>query len=176
MAEEGKSYTIHKSKKSQSDRFMEARASLRKTLEGTSHRLEKVAELNDVEFVSDTRSTDLLSTRDTFKCVLKPIVWLAGTTSHERDYSLLEKYVKYKVKSIILYGGNGEDMRKKLKPFVDGFYIENGLEAAVARAFKESSAGDAVIYSPSCAPVDDYVDFSDRGMAFKRIVQEFNNA
>ncbi|HKL02503.1 MAG TPA: hypothetical protein VJ911_02460 [Cryomorphaceae bacterium] len=174
MAEEGKSYTIHKSKKSQSDRFMDARASLRKSLESTSHRLEKVAEVDEVEFLSDTRSTDLLSTRDTFKCILKPVIWLSGTTSHERDYSLLEKYVKYKVKTIILYGGNGEDMRTKLEPFVDHFYIENGLKAAIARSIDNSSPGDAVVYSPSCAPVDEYVDFSDRGMAFKQIIQELN--
>ncbi len=176
MAEEGKSYTIHKSKKSQSDRFMEARESLRRALESTSHRLEKVAEIDDVEFVSDTRSTDLLSTRDTFKCVLRPIVWIAGTTSHERDYSLLEKYVKYKVKNIILYGGNGEDMRQKLDAYVDSFHIEDGLEAAVALAFEKSSPGDAVIYSPSCAAVDDFLDFSDRGSAFKRIVKQLEQA
>ncbi len=169
--EENKSYSIHKSKKSQVDRIMEARESLRKNLESTAHRLERVLEHEGVEYISDTRSTDLLSTRDTFKCTLKPIIWLAGSTAHDRDYSLLEKYIKYKIKSIVVYGPGAEDMTQKLKNFVEGMFRETSLEAAVKKSGEIAKRGDVVIFSPSCAVKDDYDDFAQRGLAFKQILK-----
>jgi len=172
MTEENKSYSIHKSKKSQVDRIMEARESLRKNLESTAHRLERVLEHNGVEYISDTRSADLLSTRDTFKCTLKPIIWLAGSTAHDRDYSLLEKYIKYKIKSIVVYGPGADDMTQKLKKLVEGMFQENKLENAVKKASEIAQKGDVVIFSPSCVMKDEYSDFAQRGQAFKRILKQ----
>jgi UDP-N-acetylmuramoylalanine--D-glutamate ligase len=172
MTEENKSYSIHKSKKSQVDRIMEARESLRKNLESTAHRLERVLEHDGVEYISDTRSTDLLSTRDTFKCTLKPIIWLAGSTAHDRDYSLLEKYIKYKIKSIVVYGPGAEDMSQKLKNLVESISRESNLEAAVKKASEIAKRGDVIIFSPSCLIKDKYEDFAQRGLAFKQIVKQ----
>ncbi len=163
---ETRTYTIHKSKKSLADRFMTARESLRRTLEDTAHRLEVVREVSGVEFLNDARSSDLLSTRDSFKCLQKPIVWLAATTPHERDYALIEKYVKYKIKAIVTYGSNGEDMRYKLEDFVENFDAGRSLEEAVVLAYKTALPGDVVIFSPSCVPSDDYRNFAERGMAY----------
>lgn len=171
MTDENKSYSIHKSKKSQVDRIMEARESLRKNLEDTAHRLERVLEYQGVEYISDTRSTDLLSTRDTFKCTLKPIIWLAGSTAHERDYSLLEKYVKYKIKSIVVYGPGAEDMTQKLKHLVESIFSESDLETAVRKSSKIAKKGDVIIFSPSCIIKDQYENFAQRGRAFKQIVK-----
>jgi len=172
MTEENKSYSIHKSKKSQVDRIMEARESLRKNLESTAHRLERVLENKGIEYVSDTRSADLLSTRDTFKCTLKPIIWLAGSTAHERDYSLLEKYIKYKIKSIVVYGKGVDDMTKKLKNLVEGMFQETTLEDAVKKSIEIAKRGDVVIFSPSCVLKDEYDDFAQRGLAFKQILKQ----
>lgn len=169
---EARNYTIHKSKKSQTDRFLDARESLRKTLEDTTFRLETVRELNGIEFINDARSTDLLSTRDSFKCVLKPIVWLASATPHDRDYALIEKYVKYKIKSIVVYGGNGDDMKNKLGGFVEKFSAARDLREAVSLAFQMSTAGDVVVFSPSCTPTDAYRNFADRGGAFKKYIED----
>lgn len=163
---EGRTYTIHKSKKSLVDRFMTARDSLRRSLEDTSHRLEIVREVKDVQILNDARSSDLLSTRDSFKCIVKPIVWIAATTPHERDYALIEKYVKYKVKCIVVYGTNGEDMKYKLEHLVEHFSSTRTLEDAVKVAFKTCSKGDVLIYSPSCVPHDDFRNFAERGNAF----------
>lgn len=175
MAEEGKSYSIHSSKKSQVDKIMDARESLKKNLANTAHRLELIAEENGVEYISDTRSTDLLSTRDTFKCTLKPIIWMAASTPHDRDYSLLQKYIKYKIKSIVVYGAGADDMKNKLHQLVEGIYTEEDLEKATIRAMEIAQKGDVVIFSPSCAPKDDYTDFAERGMAFRQILEkQFN--
>lgn len=168
----GKTYTIHKSKKSQVDRQMNARESLRKTLESTAHRLELVRHTGGVEFINDARSSDLLSTRDSFKCILKPIIWLAATTPHERDYALIEKYVKYKIKCVVAYGSGGDDMRYKLEHLVEKFTSGRTLQDAVVKAYNLASSGDVVIFSPSCVPADDYRNFADRGAAFVQYTKQ----
>lgn len=169
---EGKTYTIHKSKKSLVDRFMNARESLRRSLEDTSHRLEIIREVKGVEFLNDARSSDLLSTRDSFKCIQKPVIWLAATTPHERDYALIEKYVKYKIKSVVMYGGNGDDMKYKLEHLVEEFASGRTLKDAVEIAYRMAGDGDIIMFSPSCVPTDEFRNFADRGAAFIRYVNE----
>ncbi len=169
---EGKTYTIHKSKKSQADRILEARESLRKSLESIAHRLELVREINGVQYYNDSKSVDLLSTRDSFKCIMKPIVWIAAATTHDRDYALIEKYVKYKIKHVVVYGLGSDDMHRKLDNMVDGFNTSINLKQAVELAKEFSSEGDAVLFSPSCSPTDEYRNFADRGAAFFHFVND----
>jgi UDP-N-acetylmuramoylalanine--D-glutamate ligase len=169
---EGKSYTIHKSKKSQVDKELTARESLIKALESTAHRMESLGEIEGVEFINDARAADLLSTRDTFKCMMKPAVWLSATTVHERDYALIEKYVKYKIKAIVVYGGEGADMREKLNHLVDDFHAGESLKEAVTICKNIADEGDVVVFSPSCLPEDEFRNFVDRGDAFKIYVDE----
>ncbi len=165
-----RSYTIHKSKKSLADRFMTARESLRRSLEDTAYRLEIVREHRGIQFLNDARSSDLLSTRDSLKCLQRPVIWIAATTPHERDYALIEKYVKYKIKAIVVYGSNGDDMRRKLDALVDFFGWGKTLAEAVGIANSCACEGDVVIYSPSCAPTDEYRNFVDRGSAYAHFI------
>ncbi len=167
---EGKTYTIHKSKKSQVDRILDARESLRKSLESTAHRLELLRELEGVEYYNDAKSVDLLSTRDSFKCIMKPIIWIAAATTHDRDYALIEKYVKYKIKHVMVYGIGGDDMRRRLQGMVEGFNTSADLKQAVDAASRAANEGDVVLFSPSCMPSDDYRNFADRGAAFSQYV------
>lgn len=166
-----KSYTIHKSKKSQIDVSLTARPSLLNNIAKTSHRNDFVREVGGVEFLCDTKSADLLSTRDSFKCISKPIVWLAATTPHDRDYALIEKYVESKVKSVVVYDGTGDDMKRKLIVNLERFAAEPTLEKAVQTAYKIADEGDVVVYSPSCMVEDDYNNYADRGNAFERYVK-----
>ncbi len=172
MGEEKKSYTIHKSKESQIDRELNARAGLRRNLEKTSHRVDSLGEIEGVEFICDTKALDILATRDTFKFLSKPVVWLSATSPYERDYSLLEKYLVKKVKAIVAYGENCVDMEAKLSKFVPQFITAVTLDEAVEKANKFASKGDVVVYSPSCVAQDDYVNFLDRANAFKRIFED----
>lgn len=169
---DSRTYTIHKSKKSLVDRFMNARESLRRSLEDTTYRLEIVREHKGVTYLNDARSSDLLSTRDSFKCLQQPIIWLAATTPHERDYALIEKYVKYKIRSIVVYGSNGDDMRFKLENFVEHFAAGRTLDEAVLMAARLAMKGDAVIFSPSCVPSDEFRNFADRGLAFSQYTNQ----
>jgi len=169
---QGKSYTIHKSKKSPANRDLTARESLKKTLENTAHRMESVGLVNGVEFINDARSTDLLSTRDSMKCIMKPAIWLAAATPHERDYALIEMYVKYKIKAVVVYGSDGKDMETKLEHMVDDFVSAEDLGQAVIVCYNIAEEDDLVIYSPSCLPEDEYRNFVDRGVAFRDFVEE----
>lgn len=174
MGEEKKSYTIHKSKEAQIDRSLSARLGLRRSLEKTTCRVDSLGELNGAEYICDTRAVDLLATRDTFKYIEKPIIWISATVSIRRDYSLLEKYVEYKVKAIVTYGLHSADMESKLKGLVTTFESIDTLEEAVQKAATMAQKGDAIVYSPSCKPHDDYQNYYDRSNVFKHIFEYLN--
>lgn len=169
---EKKSYTIHKSKKSQTDKDLSAGDNLRRNLERTTYRVDSIATVKDVEFVCDSRSADLLSTRDSFKYLEKPIIWISGKAKHERDYSLIEAYLINKIKAIVIYGTNGEEASSTLGEFVKEVKMKVTLVEAVNTAFKIAKKGDVVLYSPSCVVKDDYLNYVDRGKEFIRIVKD----
>lgn len=172
MKKQRKSYTIHKSKISQAEKDLSASESLKRNLEQTVYRVDSVATINQIEFICDTRAKDLLSTRDTFKYIEKPIVWISAKPKHERDYSLIEIYLEKKLRGIVMYGMNGVDSRNKLSDFVEHFEVETLLVDAVKTAQRIAVAGDAVVLSPSCMAHDEYINYVDRGNAFKQIVIE----
>jgi len=147
---------------------------LRRNLKRTTYRVDSVKTLNGVEFICDTRATDLLSTRDTFKYLEKPIVWISGKPQHERDYSLLENYLTHKIKAIVIYGGPSDDMENKLAQFVESFDSKTTLKEAVTAAHSVAKKGDVIVYSPSCAVKDDYLNYVDRGKDFLRIIETLN--
>ena len=173
---EGKSYTIHKGKKSQSKTSVAALNRMCKKLEATAYRMDLVGEVDGIGFLNDSRSVDLLSTKDSFKCLVGPTVWLTTTTPHERDFALIEKYISEKIKAIVVYGAEAIDMRFKLEKLVNTFLIVADLKEAVNASFKVAEADDLVIYSPSCVAQDGYLNFVDRGQAFDKYVKELKKS
>lgn len=167
-----RTFTIHKSKKSLVDKLMTARQSLIKNLDTMDHRLETVAEIDGATFINDSKSTGILDTRDSLKCINQPIIWIACSTPHDRDYSLIEKYVKYKIKSIVVFGTGGDDIKKSFEDQVEHFVRVANLYEAVAHAKKLSAAGDAVLFSPSCASFDLFTNYVERGNAYKKVVNQ----
>ncbi len=172
MKKAKKSYTIHRSKKSQADKDLAASETLRKNLIELTYRVVSVATISGVEFICDSRSADLLSTRDTFKFIDKPMVWISAKAKHDRDYSLIEEYVEKKVKGIVVYGEPCEDMQQKLEGYVEKFISKPTLAEAIKAAFKIASNSDAVVYSPSCVVDDGFLTYVDRGKEFIRTVKE----
>jgi len=172
MDQKKSTYTIHKSKKSLVDRGHTASEKLRKLLEETEYRIDPVGDKAGVQFVNDSRAIDLLSTRDTLKCLNKPLLWIAAAPAHDRDYALIKKHVKYKVKQIIVYGQSADFMKSKLGPLVDKFHVVPDLPSAVKLSAEVAIKGDTVVFSPACAPDDEYRNYVDRGRAFKQFVAE----
>lgn len=167
-----RNFTIHKSKKSLVDKLMTARQSLVKSLDSMDHRLETVQEIDGVTFINDSKSTGILDTRDSLKCINQPIIWIACSTPHERDYSLIDKYVKYKIKSIVVFGTGGDDIKNMFEEKVDNFMRVNNMYEAVSQAGKLAASGDAVLFSPSCASFDLFANYVERGNAFKKVVNQ----
>ena len=167
---EGKSYTIHQGKQSQTTSSQSSRDKLRKSLDDISYRMETVDEVDGVEFINDTKAVDLLSTRDSFKCLIKPAVWLTTTTPFERDFALIDKLISKKIKAIVVYGSETNDMRNKLEKLVDAFISVTGLGEAVKKCFELAEAEECVIYSPSCVVEDGYLNFVDRSKAFEKFI------
>jgi UDP-N-acetylmuramoylalanine--D-glutamate ligase len=172
---EGKSYTIHKGKKSQLKTSMTALERMRENLEKTAYRMDSVRMIDDIQFLNDSRSVDLLSTRDSFKCLKNPAVWLTTTTPHERDFALIEKYIRKKIKAIVVYGTDAIDMRSQLEKMVNAFLTVVDLKEAVSASFELAEPNDVVIYSPSCVAEDGYLNFVDRGRAFEKYVKELKS-
>lgn len=167
-----RSFTIHKSKKSLVDKMMTARKSLIDSLDTMDHRLEKVEEVNGVSFLNDSKATTILDTRDSLKCVTKPIIWIVCSTPFDRDYSLIEKYVRYKIKSIVVFGTGGDDIQFHFEDKVEQFSRVSNMYEAVARAQKKAVSGDTVLFSPSCASLDLFDNYVERGNAFKKVVRQ----
>lgn len=170
-----KSYTIHKSKKSLSDKALDAGENLKRSIDELEHRNEWIADFKDISFVNDARSSDILSTRDTFKCILKPIIWLSANTQYDRDFALIEKYLKFKVKSIVVYAHSADAMKHKLSHLVEHFKYEYKIEDAVMAAFALAEPGDCILFSPGCLPEDGYGSYVERGNAFRQAIKRCMN-
>lgn len=167
-------YTIHKGKESQIKTTVSTLDRLRKSLGEISYRMDSVRELAGVNFVNDSRAVDLLATRDSFKCLAGPTIWLTTTTAYDRDFELIEKYIRKSIKAIVVYGIAADDMRSKLEKYVETFITVPDLSTAVKESFKLALTDDTVIYSPSCVAIDGYLNFVDRGQAFEKFVNELD--
>jgi len=169
---EGKSYTIHQGKQSQTTASPLAYEKLRRNLDGISYRMETVGVVDGIEFINDTKAVDLLSTRDSFKCLEKPTVWLTTTTPFDRDFALIESLIEESIEAIVVYGIETADMRIKLEDFVEEFTCVIDLREAVKKCFELAKPDRAVIYSPSCVVDDGYLNFVERSRAFQKYITD----
>lgn len=162
-----KEFTIHKGKKSQVANFMHARKRMLEELRASTHRLEEVEEIGAVIYVNDSSATSVMSTLDSLRCISDPIVWILNATPYDRDFILLSKIVRHKVKAVIVCGIEAQDVRSSLACCVDHFAVCENLEEAVLEAKGMAQAGDVVLYSPSAPAGRYYADVSERGNAFR---------
>jgi UDP-N-acetylmuramoylalanine--D-glutamate ligase len=138
-----------------------------------AYRLETVALMNDVEIINDSKSTDLFSTHYSLELMDKPVVWIAGASEFEEDYTVIHKLVKYKVKSLIIFGKcePGLKLMKEMHPMVDHLSWYNTLDLAVVKAWSLCRKGDAMLFSPACPSFEMFEDFRQRGQIFNRLIE-----
>lgn len=148
-------------------------ASIRRSLEGfegVEHRLEPVGEINGVEYINDSKGTNVDSVWYALECMTKPVVWIVGGTDKGNDYAPLIDFVKMKVKAIVAMGVDNAKIEKAFGSIVPVFASTHSLEEAMEKAAETAETGDVVLLSPACASFDLFKNYEDRGNRFKEWV------
>ena len=149
-------------------------ATIRESLtdfQGVEHRLEKVLKIQNVQYINDSKATNVNATFYALDSMTSPTVWIVGGVDKGNDYSELLELVNKNVKSIICLG---EDNKKIIDTFgsvVDELIEVTSMTEAVRQAYKMAEKGDTVLLSPACASFDLFENYEDRGRQFKQAVQ-----
>lgn len=140
--------------------------------EGAEHRLENVQKVNGIQFINDSKATNVNATFYALECMDQPTVWIVGGVDKGNDYQDLLPLVREKVKAIVCLGEDNEKLIAVFSNVVDMMIETAGAEEAVKVAYKLSQAGDTVLLSPSCASFDLFDSYEDRGRQFKNAVRD----
>ena len=139
--------------------------------EGVEHRLENVAKIKGVEYINDSKATNVNATFYALECMDKSTVWIVGGVDKGNDYNDLLPLVREKVKAIVCLGMDNEKIKKTFGNVVDMIVETAGAEEAVKVSHKLAERGDAVLLSPACASFDLFENYEDRGRKFKKAVR-----
>ncbi|MCC6346271.1 MAG: UDP-N-acetylmuramoyl-L-alanine--D-glutamate ligase [Nitrospirales bacterium] len=138
---------------------------------GLEHRLEFVRERNGVQFINDSKGTNVGAVIKSLESFSSPVVLIAGGRDKDGDFTLLRPLIEEKVKALVLIG----EAREKIRKAVNGgreVFMTDDFGAAVRKARDLAAPGDVVLLSPACASFDMFRDFEDRGRQFRKIVEE----
>lgn len=135
------------------------------------HRLEFVVKIHDVEFINDSKATNVNSVWYALESVSKPIILILGGVDKGNDYSLLINLVKQKVKAIVCLGLDNRKIHEAFSSTVDFMVNTASMDEAVKTAFRLAEKGDTVLLSPACASFDLFENYEDRGRKFKQAVR-----
>lgn len=135
------------------------------------HRLEAVATINGIEFINDSKATNVNSAWYALESMNKPVIWIAGGVDKGNDYTELYDMVKAKVKGLICLGTDNSKLIEHFGNMVDQVVEAGSMQEAVAFAYKMGKKGDVVLLSPACASFDLFQNYEDRGMQFKAYVK-----
>ena len=138
--------------------------------EGAEHRLEMVLKINGVQYINDSKATNVNATFYALDSVKAPIVWIVGGVDKGNDYLDLMPMVREKVKAIICLGLDNQKIIQTFNNVVDLIVETAGAEEAVKVAYKIAEKGDSVLLSPACASFDLFENYEDRGNKFKEAV------
>ncbi len=135
------------------------------------HRLEAVLQIYGIEFINDSKATNVNSTWYALESMQKPTIWIVGGVDKGNDYSQLYPLVKEKVKAIICLGKDNAKLHNELEDKVPFMIDTQDMNEAVRIAYKLGDKGDSVLLSPACASFDLFEDYEDRGRQFKNAVR-----
>ncbi|WP_346861600.1 UDP-N-acetylmuramoyl-L-alanine--D-glutamate ligase [uncultured Draconibacterium sp.] len=138
---------------------------------GVEHRLERFLKVHGIEFINDSKATNVNSSWYALESVHKPIVWIAGGVDKGNDYSMLQGLVNNKVKAIVCLGKNNAKLHEAFGDLVADIVDASSMEEAVKAAYYLARNGDSVLLSPACASFDLFENYEDRGNQFKKQVR-----
>lgn len=135
------------------------------------HRLEFVAKVNGIEFINDSKATNINATWYALESMTHPTVWIVGGVDKGNDYEELIPLVKDKVKAIICLGKDNAKIIEAFDGVIDVIVETQSPDEAVAYGYRFATKGETVLLSPACASFDLFENYEDRGTQFKRAVR-----
>jgi len=139
--------------------------------QGVEHRLERFLRVHNIEFINDSKATNINSVWYALESMQTPVVWIVGGIDKGNDYSMLFDLVKEKVKAIVCLGKDNQKIISAFEGIVKEIVDTKSMEEAVRSAYFLAEKGDAVLLSPACASFDLFKNYEDRGRQFKDAVR-----
>ena len=139
--------------------------------QNVEHRLEHVGNVNGVEFINDSKATNVNSAWYALESMTRPVIWVVGGQDKGNDYAQLHDLVKEKVKAIVCLGIDNKLIREAFGSLVKDFVETNSAEQCVQAAYALAESGDVVLLSPANASFDLFENYEDRGRRFKAAVK-----
>lgn len=139
--------------------------------QGVEHRLEKVLKIQNVQYINDSKATNVNATFFALDSMNTPTIWIVGGVDKGNDYAELMPLVREKVKGIICLGVDNSKIMKAFEDVVDVMIETTSMTDAVKIAQRMAEKGDTVLLSPACASFDLFENYEDRGKQFKNAVQ-----
>lgn len=139
--------------------------------ENIEHRLEFVAKVNGIEFINDSKATNVNSTWYALESMQNPTVWIVGGQDKGNDYDMLLDLAKEKVKAIVCLGVDNSKIIEAFSKSVPQIVETGNAQDAVMTAYRIAKKGDTVLLSPACASFDLFENYEDRGRQFKHAVR-----
>lgn len=175
LALQGKHNTYNSMAAGIAGRLVELRKDLiRESLsdfQNVEHRLEFVAKVHGIEFINDSKATNVNSTWYALESMTNPTIWIVGGVDKGNDYSELKEIVREKVKAIVCLGADNKKIIKAFTGVVENIVEASTAEEAVKKAYYLGKQGDTVLLSPACASFDLFENYEDRGTQFKIAVR-----
>ena len=140
--------------------------------EAVEHRLEKVMHIHGIQFINDSKATNVNSTFYALESMKTPTIWIVGGKDKGNDYTPLIPYVKKKVKAIVCLGLDNSKIVKEFTPYCDQIIETDNMKDAVNTAYLLGKNGDTVLLSPACASFDLFENYEHRGQLFKNEVKQ----
>ena len=136
--------------------------------QNVEHRLEYVLTVHGIDFINDSKATNVNACWFALESMTKGVVWIVGGVDKGNDYSELAEMVDEKVKAIICLGENNQNIIDAFKDKVDTIVQASTMSEAVNQSFSLANKGETVLLSPACASFDLFANYEDRGFQFKK--------
>lgn len=136
------------------------------------HRLEPVLTIRGIDFINDSKATNVNATYFALESMEKPVVWIVGGKDKGNDYNEILPFVKEKVKAIVCLGADNSKLIDFFNPYVSTIIDTNTMIDCVNKSYELATKGDIVLLSPACASFDLFKSYEDRGDQFKDAVRK----
>lgn len=140
------------------------------SFENEAHRLESVAIVKGVEFINDSKATNVDSVFYALEAMKKPVIWIVGGIDKGNDYSQIFELVRQKVKAIVCLGKDNSPIIAAFQDKIEIITESESMEEAIKKSIHFAEAGDVVLLSPACSSFDLFNNYKHRGNVFKEII------